>query len=202
MARGARIYEGDLQVLGRIGLVILTSDDRYLTKIDVSPQGFAYYAELKRRSGQPIERQTTDVKSYLDSAAFKMRHPASYAKWAEAEQMLWVSDSEAQFTTIGHKCREAMQEFATELVARYRPSDPDLDVTHVKKRLKAVLAHQTQQTGDTVSHYLGALADLWDALNDLVQRQEHGHALTSEDGRRVVLQTAVVMFEIDRTLKS
>ncbi len=198
---GATIYMGDLQMLERVGLLQLRSDDQYLTQVDVTPEGFAYYAELKKRSGHPIERQTTAVKSYLDSAAFTTRHAACYAKWAEAEQMLWVSDSEAQLTTIGHKCREAMQAFAAELINRYQPPNPDPDATHVKNRLRAVLAHQKRQLGDSLSKFLDALADLWDSLNDLVQRQEHGHALTWEDGRRVVFETAVVMFEIDRSLK-
>jgi hypothetical protein len=45
----------------------------------------------------------------------------------------------------------------------------------------------------------------WGTVNDLIQRQEHGAqreggALAWEDGRRVVFQTAIVMFEIDRSL--
>ena len=45
----------------------------------------------------------------------------------------------------------------------------------------------------------------WDALNELVQRQEHGNQklgkhLLWEDARRLVFQMAVVMFEIDRSL--
>jgi hypothetical protein len=42
-------------------------------------------------------------------------------------------------------------------------------------------------------------------VSDLVQRQEHagqreGEPLVWEDGRRIVFQTAIVMFEIDRSL--
>ena len=45
----------------------------------------------------------------------------------------------------------------------------------------------------------------WGTLSDLVQRQEHGAAkegepLTWEDGQRVVFHTAIVMWEIDRSL--
>jgi hypothetical protein len=198
--KGATIHAGDLRMLARANLVLLRSDDEYMTQIDVTPEGFTYYRELKQRSGQPIERQSTTVKSYLDSAAFRSRHGAAYARWAEAEELLWASDSDAQLTTIGHKCREAMHAFAEDLIVRYQPPNPDTDVTHVKNRIKAVLAHRKPQLSDTVSEFLDTLADLWDAVNELVQRQEHGRALTWEDGRRVVLQTAIAMFEMDRTL--
>ena len=45
----------------------------------------------------------------------------------------------------------------------------------------------------------------WGTVSDLVQRQEHGaqregKQLVWEDARRVVFQTANVMFEIDRSL--
>lgn len=52
---------------------------------------------------------------------------------------------------------------------------------------------------------LDALLVYWGAVNDLIQRQEHGatkegEALRWEDGRQVVFQTAVVMFEIARAI--
>lgn len=48
------------------------------------------------------------------------------------------------------------------------------------------------------------LLDYWRKANDLVQRQEHGAAREPdesfiwEDSRRVVFQTLIVMYEIDR----
>lgn len=52
---------------------------------------------------------------------------------------------------------------------------------------------------------LDALVVYWGTVSDLIQRQEHGaqkegEALRWEDGRRVVFQTAVVMFEIAHTV--
>lgn len=53
--------------------------------------------------------------------------------------------------------------------------------------------------------FLDALLAYWGTASDLVQRQEHGNqkvgaALLWEDGRRVVFQTAMVMYEIERAL--
>jgi hypothetical protein len=53
---------------------------------------------------------------------------------------------------------------------------------------------------------LDALLAYWGTTSDLAQRQEHGaqkegEVLTWEDSRRLVFHTAIVMVEIDRTLK-
>jgi hypothetical protein len=53
--------------------------------------------------------------------------------------------------------------------------------------------------------FLDALIAYWRAVSNLVQRQEHGvqkagSQLVFEDGRRVIFQTAIVMFEVDRAL--
>lgn len=49
---------------------------------------------------------------------------------------------------------------------------------------------------------LDALVVYWGTVHDLAARQEHGAAkavpLVAEDARRVVFQTAIVMFELDR----
>lgn len=71
--------------------------------------------------------------------------------------------------------------------------------------MAAVLKLQSQQLGKTEGAFLEALHAYWCTLDDLVQRQEHGAQKEGapviwEDGRRVVFQTAVAMFEIDRSL--
>lgn len=53
--------------------------------------------------------------------------------------------------------------------------------------------------------FVESLVAYWDTVSDLAQRQEHGghrdaEPLTHEDARRLVLQTAVMMFEVRRRL--
>jgi len=53
---------------------------------------------------------------------------------------------------------------------------------------------------------LESLVSCWEAAIDLVQRQEHGankegEPLVWEDARRVVFQTMMVMYELDRALR-
>ncbi len=142
---------------------------------------------------------------YLDSAAFAARHPDAFAKWQQAEVLLWSSDSTQQHTAIGHHCREAMQFFATSLVEAFKPDPVDSDTAKTVSRIRAVLGQARPTMSDRVYSMLDALLHYWGTVTDLTNRQEHGaqkenRALSWEDSRRQVFQTAIVMFEFDRTL--
>jgi hypothetical protein len=84
-------------------------------------------------------------------------------------------------------------------------SHPDAKKAHDVARIRSVLDQHTSRLGTTLAPFLGALLSYWGAVSDLVQRQEHGAQkegtpLMWADGRRVVFQTAIVMFETDRAL--
>jgi hypothetical protein len=199
------IYEGDLDVLEREGLLNVT----YLThglSFDVSPLGFRHYEEMQRRFGAPAQQVEEELMRYLDAEVFQRSHPVAHQKWSEAADRLWASDSQQQLTTIGHLCREAMQEFATALVDRHQPPGVDTDKAHDVARIRDVLNQHASKLGTTAVPFLDALITYWGTVSDLVQRQEHGakkegRPLVWEDGRRVVFQTAIVMFEVDRALE-
>lgn len=172
---------------------------------DVISEGFAYYEEMKTSAGEPVQQIETEVRAYLDAPLLPEKYPAAYQKWAGAETKLWGSDSEQQLTTIGHLCREAMQEFATALVDKNQPPGVDPDKKHDVARIKVVVNQHRDKLGSTVPPFLDALVAYWGTVSDLAQRQEHGaqkegQTLVWEDARRLVFQTAIVMFEIDRTL--
>jgi hypothetical protein len=199
-------YKGDIETLAREGLLALSYGSRaQISGFDVTPQGFAYYEWMKQRAGQPIQNVETTIRDYLDADHFQQKYPKACQKWAEAESMLWASDSEHQLTTIGHLCREATQEFATALVEQHQPPDVDKDKAHTVARISVVLDLRKSQLGSKEKPFLDALLAYWRTVNDLIQRQEHGgkkegEPLVWEDGRRVVFQTAVAMFEIDRAI--
>ncbi len=103
--------------------------------------------------------------------------------------------------TIGHLCRKAMQEFASALITKFNPPNVNLDPVKTVARVRAVLEHRASTLGSTEKTFLDALLPYWGTVVNLVQRQEHagqeeGEPIVWEDGRRVVFQTAVVMFEI------
>jgi hypothetical protein len=165
------------------------------------------YAEIRRRQGEAFERGVEGVRRYFDSEAFAAAYPLAYAKWQEAEALLWGANTEREYTTVGHKARETMQEFATEVVSRYQPPDPDPAVAKVNRRLGAVIAMKLPSLGDARANLLKSLGDYWEATNDVVQRQEHGgqkedQPLEWEDARRVVFHTASVMYEFARAFEA
>jgi hypothetical protein len=200
------VYDSDIEILIQAGLILPSYGSRgQMSRFDVTPLGFKYYENMKQQAGQPVQRIETVVRDYLEAEYFQQKYPEPYQKWAEAEAMLWESDSERQLTTIGHLCREAMQEFITVLVDQYQPPQVDSDKAHTVARFRAVLEIQAAQLSTTERPYLEALLGYWGTVSDLIQRQEHGgqkegEPLVWEDGRRVVFQTAVVMFEIDKSL--
>ena len=137
--------------------------------------------------------------------SFQRKHYSAYEKWSHAESLLWSSDSEKQLTTMGHLCREALQELITNLVSEYSPPQVDGDKAHTVTRLRSVLATRKEKLGERESALLDALLVYCGTVIDLIQRQEHGaqkegDSLVWTDGRRVVFQTAVVMIEIDSGL--
>jgi hypothetical protein len=198
-------YLGDIEILAGSGLLNLSYRDSGDPIFDVTPRGFKYYEHMKKLDGQPVQRVETAIRTFLDSENFQRKYTKAYQKWIIAETKLWGSDSVKQLTEIGHLCREAMQEFITALVDHYQLLSVDKDKSNTVRRLKAVLDLKKNQVGKTVEPFIEALIAYWGTICDLVQRQEHGaqkegRELVWEDGRRVVFQTAVVMFEIDKIL--
>jgi len=196
-------YLGDVETLANADL-LSTSYTSGNIQFDITPLGFEYYRYLKHERSS-TERIEDNVRVYLHTDEFRSAHPAAFSKWAEAEKLLWESDSEEQATVIGHHCREAMQEFVTELVDRFQPTEVDKDKSLVIKRLKAVINQNSDILGKTEKRFLEALVEYWESINDLIQRQEHGakkegKQLVWIDSRRVVFQLAILMFEIESTL--
>lgn len=198
-------YIGDMEILTQEGFLIRTYVGPGTPLYDVTPMGYKYYEQLKLSIHQPVQRVEDKIKSYMDSDRFKQKYAKAFQKWSSANNKLWASDSEQQLTEIGHLCREAMQEFTTILIDQFHPADFDKDRAHTVARLRTILKLRASQLGETVAPFLDALLVYWGTVTDLIQRQEHGsqkegHQLVWEDGRRVVFQTAIVMFEIEISL--
>ena len=196
---------GDIESLGDAHLLRLGHGSSGGITFSITPFGFKYSQWLREVSGEPVQRVTNETRTYLESEAFKSRYSAAYEKWAQAEAALWGEDSASQLTTIGHLCREALQEFTSVIVERVQPPSVNTEKTMTVTRMRAVLDHVAKQLGTTEKPFLDALLVYWGTLGDLVQRQEHGtqkegKPLEWEDARRVVFQTAVVIFEIDHAV--
>ena len=200
-----KIYIGDVEELAKVGLINLSFGQGGDRNFDVSPSGSAYYEHLKKQSGQPIDRIEGSVHTYLSSDKFLQKYSDAYKKWIDAENLLWKSESEQQLTTIGHLCREAIQEFANILILQLQPPGVDIDKSHDIKRIEAILRFRAAELGQTEEPFLEALLGYWASTSTLIQRQEHGaqkegQALVWEDARRIVFHTAILMYEVDMAI--
>ena len=106
---------GDLQILERYSLIFVTNRGQNDLAFDVSPEGFAHWEAAQRALGEGTERIVAEVRSLLDSKRFRDAYPEAFAKWGQAEDLLWSADAQQELSTLGHHCREAMQMFASGL---------------------------------------------------------------------------------------
>lgn len=199
------VFEGDLETLQQKGLISGKYGRYGLESFYITPEGFQMYRQIKKRISDPLARIQTAVHVYLSAQSFSNRYPTAYNKWSKAENLLWANESQANFSTIGHLVREAMQEFAEALVSRFNIPNAPVDKTKTVARIRAVLEDRKNDLGKTTRPFLNALLAYWGTVSDLVQRQEHGgqkegSPLTWHDARRVVFQSAIVMFEIDNSM--
>lgn len=199
------VFDGDLEELAKKGFLDQSFGSKGSPQFYVTPEGFDYYEWLMKQQGETIERMEYEVQSFIDSKSFSESYPEAYKKLSKAEELLWGSDEDEQFTTIGHLCREAVQEFADQI---YSEHVPDGDITNKKKtinRINEVIEKQKSELGNTLPPFLESLTTYWKNLNDLVQRQEHGAEAEEEilkwiDAKRVVLHTMVLMYEIHQSV--
>jgi hypothetical protein len=203
--RRIMIYFGDVEILARKGLVSLTFGPSGSPLFEVTPEGFRHYERLRKKAEQPVAHVEAGVRSFLDGSRMASEYPDAYRAWAEAEATLWGTDAKEKFTAIGHSCREALQHFCTVLIAKYAPPGADSDPSRTVSRLKALVAARRAGLPSALPDFLDALIAYWGAVSDLAQRQEHGaqkegEPLRWEDARRVVFQTAILMYEVDRAL--
>lgn len=209
------LTKSDMDALEMQGLVYLAAIGGHGSpNYDITPEGYAYYEALRTRRGRPLLEVEEEVtRRFIEGEEFRRYHPGAWTKWTQAADKLWSQGWEKELTNIGHLCRETIQEFASELIARFQPPDAPPDRNRDIARIKALLEQQKGQLPtrdskllDANATYLDSLLDYWRAVSGLIQRQEHGLAdeeasLTWGDARRVVFQTVLVMYEIDASLR-
>ncbi len=194
------VPQGDIAMLEREGFIVAirySPRDGNPTYV-VTPEGLEHYATMKGRD--PGARQEAEVNRFLDSDRFRTEYPDAYSKWVDANDLLWRADSDKELTTVGHKAREALQDFASEAIDRYQPPEAETNPALVNKRLGAIIALFLPKLGQKRAELLTALGDYSEATLGIVQRQEHGgqkegQDLNWNDARRAVFQSASVMYE-------
>lgn len=198
------LYPGDVTALDEAGLLSLNLSAKGTWTFEVTALGERYYSWLHQRAGHGAERIESVERRYTDTSGFAHRHPAAFAKWQEADALLWGDDSDRTATLVGHLCREAHQAFGGSLLALHPIRNAPAGLVDTKRRVGAVLADLSKDS-KAVRAFAVALGDYWEAVVDLAQRQEHGakdegQFVGWEDARRLVFSTLHAMTEIDRLL--
>ena len=201
-----KVLAEDIYDLIKAGLLVRRSSQvGGHTEFTIAPEAFRYAEEVG--SLNPVDRVEDEIfRRYMDDSGFGTRYPTAYQRWQEAANLLWGSSAREELTTIGHKTREAVQEFASALVVQLGVAqDVSPDPAHTVNRLRGAVNANRERLGDARRELLDALIVYWGEVIDLIQRQEHGgqkegEPLSWEDGRRAVFHTLIVMYEIDKTL--
>lgn len=193
---------GDLDIIAETGLMRAEMTKSGGKRFNLRPQAYLYYEWLMKQQGKPVERIQQNIFRYFEFEDFRKQYGSTYRKIKEAEELLLSADKEEQFTTIGHLCREAVQDFADELYRQVFKEEFDEPIERTNNRIEKIISEKCESK--KVRKFLRTLFDYWKAVGGLIQKQEHrgqkeNEQLTAEDARRVVFQTANVMYELHRT---
>lgn len=199
---GLPAYEGDLAALVEAGYLRVRRGSQGVLRYDVTNRGSIYYDYLQTQRSAALETVEDEVVRFMDSGELASRFPEAHAQWTKAARLLWGPESNDAATQIGHLCREAMQHFADTLAQHMRIT-VESPPTHTVDRIRAAVRARPPSASSAIAAFSDALLAYWGTVSNLVQRQEHGalkegEELGWEDSRRVVFQTGVVMFEIQR----
>lgn len=200
--RIGNIIPGDIDELISKGFLRVINETAGEQHFSIPAEGYQYYDWLMKQQGKPVERIEKQTFRYLEFEDFRKQYPDAYRKIKQAEKMLWSADKEEQFTTIGHLCREAVQDFADTLYKLMMGIEYEGPKTQTHNRIETIITEKCDSK--KVRKYLRALFDYWKAVGGLIQKQEHRaekekEQLTWEDTRRVVFQSVNVMNELHKT---
>lgn len=197
------VDEADVHILVDHGYVgILKYNKNGEPVYYVTNEGIEFIsADTAERGPQPFVQQAV---SLVDE-----KLPPEFGRASElmkeAVSKLVQAQEEHGWSEVGHKCREALQEFAEVLYTQHVPSSQQESIPREKtvQRLKAVVRQLRGRVGDTTSQLLDTLIEYWRAVSDLVNKVEHrsqreDRPLTWDDARRAVLYSYLVMAELAR----
>ena len=178
-----------------------------LIYFDVSPEGLRYYETLMEAQGAPVAKVEERMREALLRPEFQKAHRKPYAKWVEAEALLWKADAKDDESKIGLLCVEAATLFVDELVEIHAPPGVPTDRKKSKDRLSAVVKHVRPNLGKAEAEWVDALFAYWSKVVALAQRVKHaadkeGEEIVWDHARRAVYQTLSLMYEMHVLLSS
>lgn len=159
-----------------------------------------------RVRAEDFEHVEDYLRAYLEDVRFRSAYLPAYERFSDAMSMLYSADSKHGVLRAGETARETIEEFVRAFVGPHEgPAWNGLSSATRTVGLAAVIDDCRPRVGDARCEFLQALFDYWRVLLDVVERPGHdeheaGTPPRWEDARRVVVLTALVMVEIDRSL--
>jgi hypothetical protein len=153
--------------------------------------------------------QFAGLEAYLGACVsherFRSAYLPAHERWFEALAILYGEGSTDTVLAAGDKAREALREFACAIAEPQYPHPWESNSTEATLDCLHVLTETYRlQLGDARCELLQALFEHWQALSDGLDWHVHDGVMVREaprweDAWRVVILTALVMVEIDRS---
>jgi len=162
----------------------------------IMPVGWAYLEEINNKNvSLHIVSYTID---YLIQKEEIINFPKTSKMVIEIKQT-YERNNNLELSTIGHKCRELLQIFTTEVIIYNKTAVSDNDISHTKNRLNEILS--SLKIGKTKPKFIKRNYDYIDVLIDLIQRQEHAGTKENElliwnDARRIILHCVIFIVDL------
>ncbi|MCK4654078.1 MAG: hypothetical protein KAU01_06510 [Candidatus Cloacimonetes bacterium] len=161
----------------------------------IMPAGWAHLKEISRKN------VSLHIVSYIIDYFIQKEEISNFPKTLQMVidiKQTYERTNNLELSTIGHKCRELLQIFTTEIIDYKKIEVRNIDITHTKNRLNEILS--SLNIGKTKPKFIKRNYDYIDVLIDLVQRQEHAGTKENEvliwnDARRIIIHC--VMYIID-----
>ena len=152
---------------------------------------------------QDFENVEDYLRAYLADERFKSTYLRASELWSHAASTLYREGSKGEVLVAARKAREAMREFASALAEPHEPSSPD-STTAEADHLSSLIDAYRPRFGDSRCDLLQSLFQYWRVLDGVANGHGRdsrggGEPLRWEDGRRIVVLTALVMVEVDRS---
>jgi hypothetical protein len=151
-----------------------------------------------------FDRVEDYLHAYLAQERVKSAYAAACRQWSDAWALLWQANTKDRVIAVGHQARAVVREFARALLERQGLGTTGSCATDESDCLAAAIELHRSWLAVERCQFLESLFDYWRALDDVVRRHELDarapERLRWEDGRRLVVLTALLMVEIDRSL--
>ncbi|MPZ68493.1 MAG: hypothetical protein GEU71_03085 [Actinobacteria bacterium] len=178
------------------GLLVCDETAPGITEMRLESEGFKCYEESQTRLADPAMTIESEVTVYLDGEDFQSRHVRSYGEWSEAQNLLWRTGGIQDYGMISHLCEVAMEQFADEALVTSGGRDDGSGRSSLEQ-MRDILERSDVPEKSLMLTLLAYWVSVLEAAKSYPHQLE---TIAWENVRRLVFNTAFVMFEFDKAI--